>query len=69
MSPPEFTTPPQAAAPISEAKANPKDCLGCRIVGTTALVGTGLYGLGMARPGRPGSPLERRIMGVVGVGK
>ncbi|KIO30903.1 hypothetical protein M407DRAFT_20025 [Tulasnella calospora MUT 4182] len=54
--------------PNQSPPKNPKDCLPCRIVGATALVGTGLYGLGAARPGKPGSPLERRIMGVVGVG-
>ena len=44
------------------------DCLQCRIVGATALTGTGIYGLMLSRAGKPGSPLERRIMGAVSVG-
>ncbi|KAG8993434.1 hypothetical protein FRB90_000698 [Tulasnella sp. 427] len=68
----DIATTDNATTPTSDSgvtpKKNPKDCLPCRLVGTTVLVGTGLYGLGAARPGKPGSPMERRIMGVVSVG-
>lgn len=46
----------------------PQDCLACRVIGTGALGGVGIYALGMTRAGAPGSPLGKRIMGAVGVG-
>ncbi|KAG8926224.1 hypothetical protein FRC02_009055 [Tulasnella sp. 418] len=57
----EKTHPPEAQ------KAEYQDCLGCRIVGTVALSGVGLHALNASRAHKPGSPLERRIMGAVGV--
>ncbi|EGN99621.1 hypothetical protein SERLA73DRAFT_179725 [Serpula lacrymans var. lacrymans S7.3] len=45
-----------------------KDCLSCRIVGTGALAGTGLYALNMSRARAPGSVMGKRVMAGVGVG-
>jgi len=46
----------------------PQDCLACRVIGTGALGGVGIYALGMSRAGASGSPLGKRIMAGVGVG-
>ncbi|EJF59627.1 hypothetical protein DICSQDRAFT_64674 [Dichomitus squalens LYAD-421 SS1] len=45
-----------------------QDCLTCRIIGTGALAGVGIYALRMSRAGAPGSPVGKRIMGGVGIG-
>jgi len=51
------------------AQDSKKDCLGCKLVGTLTFTAVGLHALNAARPHKPGSPIERRIMGVLGVGK
>ncbi|KAG9014977.1 hypothetical protein FRB94_007049 [Tulasnella sp. JGI-2019a] len=51
---------------VKTPTAADKNCMPCRLTGMTVLIGTGVYALAAARPGKPGSPLERRIMGVVG---
>ncbi|KAJ8076962.1 hypothetical protein PM082_001385 [Marasmius tenuissimus] len=45
----------------------PKDCLSCRIVGTTTLTGVGGYALWQSRAVAPGTPLQKRFMSGVGV--
>jgi hypothetical protein len=45
-----------------------QDCLACRIIGSTALGATGVYALTMSRPGAPGSPFGKRVMGGIGAG-
>ncbi|KAI0088639.1 hypothetical protein BDY19DRAFT_994017 [Irpex rosettiformis] len=58
-------------APV-ETKAkdelSPKECLTCRIIGTGALAGVGLYALQASRPHAPGSVIGKRITAGVGVG-
>ena len=46
----------------------PKECLTCRIVGTGALAGVGIYALKASRPHAPGSVIGKRITAGVGVG-
>jgi len=64
----EPLTPPSTAGPSATPSEtpNPYDCVACRVIGVSVLMGTGFYALDAARPGRTGSRLERRIMGVVG---
>jgi len=50
-----------------EQVERPKDCLACRIIGTGALGGVGIYALNQSRAHAPGSPLGKRIMAGVGV--
>ncbi|KAI1790076.1 hypothetical protein LXA43DRAFT_530342 [Ganoderma leucocontextum] len=53
--------------PVS-AQAEYQDCLACRVIGTGALAGVGIYALTMSRARAPGSVIGKRIMGAVGVG-
>ncbi|KAI0365009.1 hypothetical protein BV20DRAFT_955126 [Pilatotrama ljubarskyi] len=46
---------------------NPKDCLACRVIGTVALGGVGVYALNQSRAHAPGSVVGKRIMAGVGV--
>ncbi|KAI0689760.1 hypothetical protein C8T65DRAFT_517976, partial [Cerioporus squamosus] len=46
----------------------PQDCLACRVIGTGALGGVGIYALAMSRAHAPGSVVGKRIMAGVGVG-
>ncbi|KAI0793070.1 hypothetical protein BC629DRAFT_1592978 [Irpex lacteus] len=46
----------------------PKECLTCRIIGTGALAGVGMYALQASRPHAPGSIIGKRITAGVGVG-
>ncbi|KAI9070365.1 hypothetical protein FKP32DRAFT_1608077 [Trametes sanguinea] len=46
---------------------NPQDCLACRVIGTVALGGVGIYALNMSRAHQPGSMVGKRIMAGVGV--
>ncbi|KAI0330038.1 hypothetical protein GY45DRAFT_1346206 [Cubamyces sp. BRFM 1775] len=46
---------------------NPKDCLACRVVGTAALGGVGIYALNQSRAHAPGSVVGKRIMAGLGV--
>lgn len=47
----------------------PQECLTCRIIGTGALAGVGIYALQASRPRAPGSVIGKRITAGVGVGK
>ncbi|RDX41265.1 hypothetical protein K466DRAFT_452985, partial [Polyporus arcularius HHB13444] len=44
----------------------PQDCLACRVIGTAALGGVGIYALNMSRAHAPGSVVGKRIMAGVG---
>ncbi|KZT63298.1 hypothetical protein DAEQUDRAFT_680628 [Daedalea quercina L-15889] len=44
-----------------------RDCLGCRVVGTTALAGLGIHALNQSRAHQPGSLMGKRIMRGLGV--
>ncbi|PSS34081.1 hypothetical protein PHLCEN_2v1875 [Hermanssonia centrifuga] len=44
-----------------------QDCLACRIVGTAALGGVGIYALNQSRAHAPGSIVGKRIMAGLGV--
>src|SRR6202789_625413 len=59
-------TPPDQTS-SSPSQRVPADCLSCRIIGTGALVATGLYALNQARAHQPGSPVGKRIMAGIGV--
>ncbi|ESK91020.1 hypothetical protein Moror_16325 [Moniliophthora roreri MCA 2997] len=50
-----------------QISTRPKDCLSCRIVGTGTLMGVGGYALWQSRATAPGTPLQKRVMGGVGV--
>ncbi len=50
-----------------ELQQNPKDCLACRVIGTGALGGVGIYALNQSRAHAPGSVVGKRIMAGVGV--
>ncbi|PCH37575.1 hypothetical protein WOLCODRAFT_84404 [Wolfiporia cocos MD-104 SS10] len=44
-----------------------QDCLACRVIGTAALGGAGIYALNQSRAHQPGSMVGKRIMAGVGV--
>ncbi|KAI0768287.1 hypothetical protein BD413DRAFT_134165 [Trametes elegans] len=50
-----------------DLQRNPKDCLACRVIGTAALGGLGVYALNQSRAHAPGSVVGKRLMGGVGV--
>ncbi|KAI0824529.1 hypothetical protein BC628DRAFT_1322200 [Trametes gibbosa] len=54
-------------APRVTMQQNPKDCLACRVIGTVALGGVGVYALERSRAHAPGSLVGKRIMAGVGV--
>lgn len=54
--------------PLS-TQAEYQDCLPCRVIGTGAMAGVGIYALNMTRARAPGSIMGKRIMGAVGVGE
>ncbi|KAI0633996.1 hypothetical protein C8Q77DRAFT_718586 [Trametes polyzona] len=56
-----------AEATHVELHQNPKDCLACRVIGTVALGGVGVYALNQSRAHAPGSVVGKRIMAGVGV--
>ncbi|KAG7090929.1 hypothetical protein E1B28_010002 [Marasmius oreades] len=49
------------------ASTRPKDCLSCRVIGTTTLTGVGGYALWQSRTIAAGTPLQKRLMSGVGV--
>jgi hypothetical protein len=51
-----------------EQQLSPQECLTCRIIGTGALAGVGIYALQASRPHAPGSVIGKRITAGVGVG-
>lgn len=58
--------------PLTEppsTQAEYQDCLPCRVIGTGAMAGVGIYALNMSRARAPGSVMGKRIMGAVGVGE
>lgn len=44
-----------------------EDCLACRVIGTGALAGVGIYALNQSRAHAPGSLIGKRIMAGLGV--
>ena len=60
-----------ANVPVStqtKEEVAPKECLTCRVIGTGALAGVGIYALQASRPHAPGSIIGKRITAGVGVG-
>lgn len=56
------------ASPLAQnADLRPKECLTCRVIGTAALAGVGVYALNQTRPHAPGSIMGKRVMAGVGV--
>ncbi|KAH9847004.1 hypothetical protein C2E23DRAFT_788163 [Lenzites betulinus] len=69
-----MSSPSSEPRPASSAEAshiglsqNSKDCLACRVIGTGALGGVGVYALNQSRAHAPGSVVGKRIMAGVGV--
>ena len=59
----------QTQAPVKiNSQQAVEDCLPCRIVGTLALGGVGLYALNQSRAHQPGSIVGKRIMAGLGLG-
>ena len=54
-------------AGIQQERLKPEDCLACRVIGTAALGGVGVYALQQSRAHAPGSVVGKRIMAGVGV--
>ncbi|OBZ66464.1 hypothetical protein A0H81_13607 [Grifola frondosa] len=52
----------QGAHAQTQTKSLPKDCLACRVIGTAALGGVGVYALNQSRAHAPGSLIGKRIM-------
>lgn len=44
-----------------------EDCLSCRIIGSVAMTGVGIYALQLARPTQPGPPLVKRVYTGIGI--
>ncbi|KZV71126.1 hypothetical protein PENSPDRAFT_554113, partial [Peniophora sp. CONT] len=44
-----------------------EDCLSCRIIGSVAMTGVGIYALQLARPTQPGPPVVKRVYTAIGV--
>ena len=57
----------QMQSTSQEQPNNPKDCLACRVIGTGALAGVGIYALNQSRAHAPGSVVGKRIMAGVGI--
>ncbi|KAG0699532.1 hypothetical protein DFH29DRAFT_936598 [Suillus ampliporus] len=66
MSAPE-SNPTSSTAPSVPQLSSYNDCLTCRVIGSGAFAGTGIYALRMARPSAPGSVVGKRIMSGLGV--
>lgn len=49
------------------AQKKAEDCMSCRLIGTGALAGVGIYALNQSRAHAPGSLIGKRIMAGVGV--
>ncbi|KAH9947172.1 hypothetical protein B0H21DRAFT_692405 [Amylocystis lapponica] len=57
-----------ATVPNVKAQAPvPQECLTCRIIGTAALGGVGIYALKMSRAKAPGSIAGKRIVAGLGI--
>lgn len=57
----------ETAQTRADSEVAPQECLTCRIIGTAALAGTGVYALNQSRAHAPGSVVGKRIMAGVGV--
>lgn len=44
------------------------DCLSCRVIGGSAFVGVGSYAIWSSRPKAVGSPIGKRLVGLMGLG-
>ncbi|KZT01314.1 uncharacterized protein LAESUDRAFT_664173 [Laetiporus sulphureus 93-53] len=51
----------------ADPAARYQDCLACRVIGTAALGGVGVYALNQSRAHQPGSIVGKRIMAGLGV--
>lgn len=51
----------------AQLQVAPQECLACRIIGTGALGGVGVYALNQSRTHAPGSIVGKRIMAGVGI--
>ena len=58
---------PPAIDSKQEQQLPPQECLTCRIIGTGALAGVGIYALQLARPAQPGPPAVKRVYTGIGI--
>ncbi|VDB91643.1 unnamed protein product [Peniophora sp. CBMAI 1063] len=61
---------PTQVLPTEVKPADPlaaEDCLSCRVIGSVAMTGVGIYALQLARPTQPGPPVVKRIYTSIGV--
>ncbi|KAJ3551119.1 hypothetical protein NM688_g4917 [Phlebia brevispora] len=63
----QATEAPQKQAPLKVGAQAVEDCLPCRIVGSAALGGVGIYALNQSRAHQPGSIVGKRILAGLGV--
>ena len=63
------TAPPLTETRTHETLTAGQECFTCRVIGTAALAGTGVYALNQSRAHAPGSVVGKRIMAGVGVCK
>lgn len=63
----EYETVPTSTAPTTRGSLSEKDCLVCKVIGSTAFAATGLYALHASRASAPGSVIGKRIMGGLGI--
>ncbi|KAI6032706.1 hypothetical protein F5J12DRAFT_796022 [Pisolithus orientalis] len=63
----ERETLPVPTSPTTQQPPFEKDCLTCKVIGSTAFAVTGLYALHASRASAPGSIIGKRIMGGVGI--
>ena len=61
------TTATDVPKSLENVRQNPKDCLACRVIGTAALGGVGIYALNQSRAHAPGSIAGKRVMAGLGV--
>jgi hypothetical protein len=52
----------------SDRRMSEPECLQCRLIGGSALTATGAYAIWSSRPKAIGSPVGKRLVGLVGGG-
>ncbi|KAK7689920.1 hypothetical protein QCA50_006559 [Cerrena zonata] len=63
----QHATAPDPPVRSLAAQRKAEDCLACRVIGTGALAGVGIYALNQSRAHAPGSLIGKRIMAGLGV--
>ena len=55
-----------AESKVADPLSN-EDCLSCRVIGSVAMTGVGIYALQLARPTQPGPPAVKRVYTGIGI--